>query len=251
MSNPEVLDKPIITLDETRNPSGSYLSVYNVNMPDVPYQAQVVARTSGNYMATKALPVFVPEAVLNRSGISLPATKSEVSKQRFMSDLTQIGIDNLSVGLICSQRPIYYFPWPDQVTKWQYEVPGGKIESGDRSPGIAGMRELMEEFGIEDGRIVTYCKAYTRPMAWDAGTHVERYWINFMLCTGRPPSHTGVKDSRLKEGIVAITQQPLRKFVSSLDAAMEDNEAVEGYAYTAAAILESSLKVWPLGPECK
>lgn len=230
---------PEITESKERNPATrTWLKHFTVRMPGVNFPAEVVARTNGKWLAEKAIPIFVDQANM----AEFEHVRGQCSNQDLFRYLNAIGFEKLSVVLIESLRPVYFFPWPDNLGKSQLELPGGLSEEGEDSYGVAGLREMLEELGLEDGEVLAHSPVYPSPAANDAGTHVERYGMSFVLCTGRPRSHEGGADTRLKEGIVGVHSFGLSSFLDDLFENQRTGRPVEQMALMAAFALEARMK---------
>ena len=166
-------------------------------------------------------------------------------------ELRRAGVSEARLLLLNVIRPVYFYEWPDDgqegglTVNWQLELPGGqakKKEGGAR----AAIRELVEEAGIGAENVLCWTEGYLSPSANDAGTHVERYGMWYVLLTGTPhPPHDPKNPGKYKEGIVGWNEVPLSELGRFLDSAAKNGTPIELFVHLAAnGLLAGLLGGW-------
>ncbi len=179
----------------------SWLKHYKVEHPLLPYPAEIVARTNGQYTAHKVVLIFIPPELT-----TWIKERDEISLGMLFHQLRAVK-DDAKMLLIEQVRPVSFFAYEDEgeetalKSNRQLELPGGQ------APGKKGfeaaLQEAAEEVGLDAKQVLCWARQFFMPIANDAGTHAERYQMWYVLCVGEPrPSTDEEQVARHEEGIV-------------------------------------------------
>ena len=203
----------------------NYLQVTEFTRPGSAFPDIVFGRSNGTDVAVKALTVIVPK----EAAADFAATMT-------FEDIvhTLLGcVPGSSVVLIHQNRPITYLPWSDDGTETelrynvQVELPGGIIEQGELK-GFAAKREMLEEAGLLNHRIICVADLYFGYLANSAGHQKERYGMSLIIATG---DIGPVTMGQTEEGIVKAELVPLIDIHKHLDTLAESGHLIEWAAY--------------------
>lgn len=193
------------------SPPGTYLK--HIKIPGekigTNFPAEIVARSRGDYIAHKVLPIFVTETQVKRMRSHIEAGKF-CEPARFFFTVRDLGFEECRTLIMYVNRPVYYLPFPNDgkegeiAENWQLEIPGGKAKATEEGA-QAGIREMVEEAGIGVESVLCYTHAYPGYIANDSGTHAEIQKLWFALVIGDPRPPVG------KEGIVGYATPTLRE----------------------------------------
>lgn len=195
-------------------------------------KTEISARCSGNLLAAKCLTIFVE-----------PGSGCE---QRESTDLASLA-ENIkrSTGLVlvhflAVDRPLTYLPFPKEVdlrVNWQFEIPGGVVESGE-SPTRTSQREALEEGRLkEGGRVLQIATLIGLPFSTCSGAYAEMTSYHVALVEGlpNPVASEGIHPEHCE-------MVPLNKAVDFLLDAQKDGILIEGHAITSLLLLERAMR---------
>lgn len=221
MSDSRQLIEPVWTPAHEQN----YLRTTEITRPGNSYADIVFGRSNGSDLAVKALTIVVPKEKAHEFAISM--TTLDIIQ-------TLRGCINQShVILIHQNRPITFLTWSDDGKETelkhnvQVELPGGIIEEGELK-GFAAKRELLEEAGLRNHRILCVMDMYFGFLANSAGHQQERYGMSLIIVTGEVGPITA---EQTEEGIVKAELIPFSTVHTHLDALAETGHMIEWAAY--------------------
>lgn len=214
-------------IDTTWQPAHerNYLRVAEFTRPGSSFPDIIFGRSNGTDVAVKALTVIVPQD--RAADFAVTMTFEDILH-------TLLGcIEQSTIVLIHQNRPITYLPWSDDGTETelrynvQVELPGGIIEQGELK-GFAAKREMLEEAGLRNHRIICLTDLYFGYLANSAGHQQERYGMSLIIATG---DIGPVTTSQTAEGIVKAELVPLTDIHKHLDNLAETGHLIEWAAY--------------------
>lgn len=201
---------------------------------------EVVARRNKQYTSHKAAALFVDDELRDRIEL-----RGYIKNSDFFEQLSHVR-NNAELLVLHALRPYTYFPWEDDDTEfglqenYQLELPGGQA-TGKVGSDVA-ILELIEEAGIGAAQVLCWTDAYPSPSANDGGTHIERYGLWYVLCTGKAHPPMDKKDpERFKEGIVGSDMVPVEQLASYRAHAAKNGIPIELWVHTASFGLQASL----------
>lgn len=209
--------------------SGDWMELFRLPTAGNP-NAEISARRSGKWLAAKCLTLYVGDAGIKETD----DTSLEVFARNIMWAKTPVLVRFLAVD-----RPTTYFPFPGGIElaeNWQYEIPGGVVNINENQR-LAGLRESLEESGLEPGgKVLQTTTLLPFPFATDSGSQVEMYCYEAALLQGEPKTIA-------KEGIhtdkCAMVQLP--DALDFLLNAQSHGILIEGHALTSLLLLERAL----------
>lgn len=202
---------------------------------------EVVYRNNRQYISHKAAAIFLPEKIVRNV-----EAKGYCERELFFRTLKLAGIHDAKLYIQHALRPYTYFAWPDDGKKfgltenWQLEIAGGQVEEEE---GItAAIRELVEESGIGAEQVLCWTDAFPSPTANDAGTHLERYGLWYVLCSGDPhPPMDSKNPDRYREGIVGFDMVAISEIDSYLLGAAQRGIPIEIWVHLVAFGIKAGL----------
>lgn len=220
----------------------SFADISQVAYPDFRGRFwEVVYRRNREFVSHKTVPLFIPEALAAKV-----SARGLLTAEEFFKVFAAVQ-SSAALLLLRAVRPYTYLPWQDdgQPTgfseNWQLELPGGQV--GEKENGEAAIQELVEEAGIGAEQILCWAPAYFSPSANDGGTHMERYGLWYVLCTGTPHPPTDKKDpERYREGIVGFDAVPVDEVGAFLKESAEHGIPIELFVHTGAFALAANLR---------
>ena len=221
MSHPRQLIEPVWAPAHEKN----YMRVAEITRPGNYYPDIVFGRSNGTDLAVKALTIVVPKEKADEFATSMTTVD--------ILQTLRSCIKQSHVILIHQSRPITFLTWSDDGTETelrhnvQVELPGGIIEQGELK-GFAAKRELLEEAGLHDHRILCVMDMYFGFLANSAGHQQERYGMSLIIVTGEVGPITA---EQTEEGIVKAELIPLGAVHTHLDALAETGHMIEWAAY--------------------
>lgn len=192
------------------------------------FPSVIAARCNSNYGAAKCLRLVTEQPMDAREDRTIGD---------FCSTLLTVGLENIKVQFLAAIRPFTFFQAKSLehlTVNYQIELPGGIVEL-DETKRKAALREAMEEGGKATTIQCASLMEHSSP--FDAGSNVEIYGIETALVHAtqlNPPSREGI----LSEHCALI---PLLEAQQWLLDRQAEGIAVEGYALTALAMLNSAL----------
>jgi len=171
--------------------AGNWLGLYGFDTASG--YREIAMRKNGRFKAAKCLVLYTDprfwEKLRHNTSNGLPT---------FLHNLRNIGLDNLQVLFLASDKPCTYPESPDLgglAANYQLEIPGGVADSVGENALAIGIRELCEEYGCSSADVAMTAPLVTDVYAAnDAGGQVEFYSTYLALVTKKPepPEKEGV-----------------------------------------------------------
>ncbi len=170
---------------------GKWLHLHGFRTPSG--YREVVARKNGHFRSAKCMVLYVEEELWDES-----QAKNSSDLPSFLQNLRRIGLQNLWVFFLASDKPCTYPKSPELeglTENYQLEIPGGVADAVDEQAIANGLREATEEYGCSATDIAMTAPLLTSVYAAnDAGGNVEFYSTCTTLVTKKPapPRKEGV-----------------------------------------------------------
>lgn len=207
---------------------------------------EVVARRNKQYISHKAAALFIDDGLVEQI-----TERGYCERGKFFELLHRIH-NNAELLVLHVERPYTYFPWDDDGTEYglkvnyQLELPGGQVK-GKTGVDVA-IQELIDEAGIGAEQVLCWTDAYPSPSANDGGTHIERYGLWYVLCTGKAhPPMSKKNPEQLREGIVGFNSVAISKLNLYKEAAAINGTPIELWVHVASFGIMASLNRTPVG----
>lgn len=175
--------KSIVLSSEIMIGEGRWLNLCGFNTASG--YREIAMRKNGHYMAAKCLVLYTDLKFWEKLHVD-----SSSDLRTFLQNLRNLGLDNLQIFFLASDKPCTYLKSPDLEklsTNYMLEIPGGVADAIGENNFANGLRELCEEYGCTAADI-----AMTAPLlvdiyaANDAGGQVEFYSTCVALVTKKP-----------------------------------------------------------------